>query len=237
MTSTLPKIKETDLYPPIAALLTAQGFTVRGEVAHCDLTAVRGDELVIVELKCSANLEVLIQATARQAATRGVYVALPRPADLRAARWRGVRRLLRRLELGLILVSFTGDAPSVQIAFHPLPYERKTLAKARRGILREIAARSGDFNTGGSTRTKLMTAYREQALQVACLLAAGGPQSPKALRARGAAKNTLGILARNVYGWFTRLDRALYDITPAGHAALEEFAEVAERYREGTVVE
>ncbi len=39
--------KETDLYPPIRDFLTAQGYTVRSEVNHCDITAVRGDELSI----------------------------------------------------------------------------------------------------------------------------------------------------------------------------------------------
>jgi hypothetical protein len=213
-------LRETDLYPPVRDFLLAQGFTVRGEVAHCDLAAVRGEELILIELKRSLTLTLLAQAARRQRVCPSVYVAVPRPPDLR--RWKrqqkDVLHLLRRLELGLLLVS----AAHVDIVFHPLPAERRVQGAGRRAVLREVAARSVDGNLGGSTRRKLLTAYREQALLVACALESG-PATPKALRARGTGPKTLAILYRNVYGWFTRVDRGLYALTPAGQAALAEF--------------
>ena len=50
-------MRETELYPPVKAFLEARGYAVKGEVAACDLVAVRGDEApVIAELKTSFTL-------------------------------------------------------------------------------------------------------------------------------------------------------------------------------------
>ncbi|HYD31748.1 MAG TPA: hypothetical protein VEB64_12975, partial [Azospirillaceae bacterium] len=53
---------ESELYAPIKSFLENQGYTVRGEVAACDLVAVRGDEPpVIVELKLKFSLPLVLQ--------------------------------------------------------------------------------------------------------------------------------------------------------------------------------
>jgi hypothetical protein len=219
---------ETELYAPVRDYLLAQGYTVRGEVGGCDLTAVKGDDLVIVELKVRANLALLVQAAHRQRAADAVYVALPRPAKP-SREWRGLRHLLRRLEIGLLLVSQDAPRRRVEIAFHPLPYTRQRRAPQRRAILREMAGRSGDYNEGGSSRRKLMTAYRENAIHIACCLERFGPLTPAQLRALGTGQKTLGIVSRNVYGWFARVDRGLYALAAACEMAA--FPEVAAQYR------
>ena len=49
-----PRIRESDLYPPLKRFLEAQGYAVKGEVNDCDAVAVRGgEEPVVVELKVS----------------------------------------------------------------------------------------------------------------------------------------------------------------------------------------
>ena len=59
---------EVDLYEPVKAFLTAQGYVVRGEVRGCDLVARRGDEKpVIVELKLRFNLALVLQGIERLA--------------------------------------------------------------------------------------------------------------------------------------------------------------------------
>lgn len=223
---------ETDLYEPLRVYLTAQGYTVRSEVAHCDIAATRGDDLLIIEMKRSLSLALIAQAVERQAITDAVYVAIPRPADV--TRWRGqtrgVFKVLRRLELGLILVAPDPDLP-VEVVFHPLPSERRRNRRATRAVLQEMARRSGDFNAGGSCRRKLVTAYREQAIHVACCLAEHGPLSPRALRALGAGPKTLAILARNVYGWFERVNRGVYALTACGQEELALYPELTARYR------
>jgi hypothetical protein len=95
--------------------------------------------------------------------------------------------------------------------------------------LEEFASRSGDDNTGGSTRRPLVTVYREQALFIASLLQRFGPMAPKRLRELGAGPKTLSILRSDVYGWFERLDRAFYGLKPAAAAALVRYVDVVER--------
>lgn len=65
-----------------------------------------------------------------------------------------------------------------------------------------------------------MTAYRQQALACAAALAEG-PKRPRDLRP-GAPK-AASILRRNVYGWFLRAERGVYDLTEAGRLALERW--------------
>ncbi len=224
-------IRESDLYGPIRDYLVAQGYTVRGEVKDCDITAVKGDDLIIIELKRAFGASLLVQAAQRQRATDSVYVALPRPdGGICTHRWRGVTHLFRRLELGLILVVFGGRTPYVEVVFHPLPYERRKVGKHKRAILTEIAGRSGDFNEGGTTRRKRLTAYRENALRIACCLDRHGSMSPRQLRELGTGPKTLSILSGNVYGWFERVERAVYRITQQGRDDLKVYPQVVRRF-------
>lgn len=222
--------RETDLYPPVRDYLLAQGYAVRSEVLGCDITATRGEDLVVIELKRAFSLDLLVQATRRQKFTDSVYVAIPRPDDLGGKKWRGIQHLLRRLELGLLLVSFSVRPARVEVAFHPIPFDRKKYVASRRAVLREIAGRSEDHNIGGSTRRKLVTAYRENALRIAYLLNRHGPQAPKALAALGAGPKTRDILYQNVYGWFERIDRGVYALSPAGATALEEYVDLVAQF-------
>ena len=66
-----------------------------------------------------------------------------------------------------------------------------------------------------------MTAYRQQALTCAASLAEG-PRRTSDLRA--AVPNAPSILLRNWYGWFTRIERGLYGLTPEGIVALARWA-------------
>src|SRR5882757_3904956 len=96
------KASEVDLYEPVKAFLTAQGYVVRGEVRGCDLVARRGDEKpVIVELKLRFNLALVLQGIERLALTDLVYLAVPRQVGRRretvSADDRAVRKLCRML--------------------------------------------------------------------------------------------------------------------------------------------
>lgn len=223
--------RETDLYDPVRKFLSAQGYTVRGEVVGCDVAATRNGELVVVELKRSITTALLMQAAERQKLADTVYVAVVRPENMgRGSRWKGLSHLLRRLELGLMIVSFTGRNPRVEVVFDPKPYKRPHNARKRHRVLAEMEGRSADHNIGGSNRRKLLTAYREQALFLAHCLDRLGPLSPRALRALGAGPKTLPILYHNVYGWFEHVGRALYDVGPSGRAALKDHPELAEHF-------
>ncbi|MBE2215618.1 MAG: hypothetical protein IAE82_17230 [Opitutaceae bacterium] len=223
-------LRETDLYAPVRDFLAAQGFTVRAEVHRCDVAATRGEDLVIVELKVALSLELLAQAVRRQRLTDTVYLAVPRPATrAQEERLRAMRPLLRRLELGLLVVDLGAAPASVSVAVQPQPVQRRREIKARRALLQELAARTGDDNAGGSTRRPLVTVYREQALFIAVALHRLGAMAPKRLRELGAGPKTLSILRSDVYGWFERVGHALYALKPAGVEALIRYADVVAR--------
>ena len=79
--------REDQLYPPVKALLQAQGYEVKGEVGAADVMARRGgEEPVIVELKLRFSLSLFHQAIARQSVTDLVYIAVPRPKGRQAKR-------------------------------------------------------------------------------------------------------------------------------------------------------
>jgi hypothetical protein len=227
------KLAETDLYAPVRDYLIEQGYTVRSEVKHCDITASRDDELVIIELKLRFNLELLYQATDRQKLSDSVYVAFPRPAKMgRGTRWKDVKRLLKRLGLGLILVSFERRKPHVEVAFHPVMAPRRKNPRARKAVIREMEGRSVDKNLGGSTGRKLLTAYRETALRIATCLDMLDTASPKELRALGTGPRTQAILYNDVYGWFERVGHARYGLRQAGRDALGKYPELIEQIRD-----
>jgi hypothetical protein len=65
-----------------------------------------------------------------------------------------------------------------------------------------------------------MTAYRQQALACAAALAKT-PARPRDLKP--AMPDAPKILLRNVYGWFTRVERGLYALSDSGRAALAQW--------------
>ena len=166
------KLLEVDLYKPIQKHFLKQGYTVNGEVHDCDLTAVKNNELVIVELKLNLNIELLLQATRRQRLTDLVYIAIPKPKRMSRKRWNDVIQLVKKLELGLITVSFTTKRRNLEFVTHPEPLDhKKSKVQNRRkkaALLKEIEGRSADYNIGGSNKSKIMTAYKENSIQIAC---------------------------------------------------------------------
>jgi hypothetical protein len=214
---------ETSLYAPVKAFLESQGYTVKGEIWRCDVMATRGDEPpVIVELKTALTLELVLQGIDRLNLSDAVYLAVPAPRGASLLFDRRFRKLLRRVGLGLLVVHAAGK---VEAILDPLPY-RPRINKRRTGrLLGEFHRRAGDPNAGGTShRVKIVTAYRQEALRVASVLATRGPQRPAVLRLDAEAPNAGKILLDDVYGWFERVERGVYAITPAGHAGLKAFA-------------
>lgn len=227
------ELLEKDLYEPVKNYLEALGYEVKGEVKNCDITALRDGELIVVELKRGFTLELIYQAMDRQRIADGVYVAVPLPKrGYWAPHIREMEALCRRLELGLIFVGFSlGGKPQVDVAVHPKEASQPRRDKKRRlAVIREHESRTGSSNTGGVTRKKILTAYKEQALLTARILRDNGPLRANEVKKAGGPANTTSILSRNVLGWFSRElspDRRtyLYRVTRAGLAALEEYQE------------
>jgi hypothetical protein len=206
---------ESDLYAPVKAMLEGQGYVVKGEVRGCDVVGVRGDEPpVIVELKQSFGLGLVLQGIDRLQLTEQVYLAV----GAWPKRWRDMRKLCRRLGLGLMVVS----GKRVEVVLDPVPYRPRLNKRRTALLLGEHAKRHGDPNRGGSTRTPIVTAYRQEALRCAALLHANGPMTVAALRQD--APNAAKILQRDYYGWFQRVERGTYALSPAGTQGLARFA-------------
>ena len=212
-------MREADLYPPVKAFLEGQGYTVKSEIGHLDVLAVRGDEPpVVVELKPSFSLALVLQGVERQSLFDHVYLAVYHGPKGWGARYKDILRLCRRLGLGLLAVHLTPQ-PRVEAHLDPGPYAPRLNTTKSARLLREFERRVGDPNTGGTTGIKRMTAYRQDALRCAAHLAAQGPSSPaQILRATGVAK-AASILRADHYGWFERTARGIYALTPAGAAS------------------
>ncbi len=231
---------ETELYAPVKRWLEARGYAVRGEVRGCDVVAVRDGEPwpVVVELKKRFNLSLFLQAVERRAMTPYVYVAAERSDRKNAFALSELRRLCGLLGVGLLTVKLYKRKPAlVELHCEPAaPGEAgvfgaaggppKTPGRRTARVLDEFRERSGDYNAGGVTGRKLVTAYREKALRCAEALHTHGPLAPRQVRDLIASDMARAILARNVYGWFRRVSRGVYALTPAGERALGEFADV-----------
>ncbi len=212
-------MSETALYPPIKAFLEAQGYTVKAEVNSCDVVAMReGDTPLIVELKIGLTLQLFYQAMDRLALTDTVYIAIARPK--RAVPPDAVR-LCKRLGLGLIVVAKSGG---VEVLADPTPYAPRQQTKRKTALLKEFRNRQGDPNTGGSTRTKLMTAYKQDALRCLSLLHHHGPTRVVDVRKQTQIERAASILRSDYYGWFVKQARGIYAITETGTSAIEVFA-------------
>jgi hypothetical protein len=210
---------ESDLYAPVKALLEGQGYSVKGEVKGCDVVAVRGGEPpVIVELKRAFGIAVVLQGVSRLAISDHVYLAVGAwPNNIR-----NVRKLCRRLGLGLIVV-MKGHADVLLDPELPVVRVRKDKRKLGR-LLGEHVRRVGDPNRGGSSsRVPLMTAYRQEALRCARFLARNGQMTVAAIRRAADAPKAAKILSADHYGWFERTRRGVYALTPKGHEGLATY--------------
>jgi hypothetical protein len=231
-----PKLTETDLYRPVHDFLAEQGYSVQGEVRKCDVAALKGEELVVVELKLQLNAAVLAQAARRQEIANAVYIAIPRPPNLRTWRTRAAAQLylVRRLELGLLLVSPRArKGPPVTVEQPLLILDRVKNGKLRKTVLREVKRRAGDFNEGGSVRRKLVSSHRETAIHIACCLERFGPLSVADLRRLGTGPHTRSILTESAHieGWFKAALDGTYTLKPQGEAGLQDHSQAAEYYR------
>lgn len=261
---------EAELYAPLKKFFEQHGYTVKGEVRNCDLVGIKesDNEPLIVEMKKTFNLALLLQGVERLKMSTCVYLAVEKSRTKKGAvnqRWSELRGLCQRLGLGLITVTFfKTKAPFVEVLCTPSAWADVRRAPKRKDrLLAEFRERSGDYNTGGVTRAKLMTAYREKALRVAAALrqacreeeAAAAEEktpaaakrsqksappkpgvSPAALRDRCGVGSAAAILQNNYYGWFLRVSRGRYMLTEAGVQALNEYAAVLESHHDANAL-
>lgn len=226
---------EKDLFHPIKMYFESFGYVCDGEVADMDLYMEKDDQTVCVELKLSLDFRAVQQAALRQKVCDTVFIGIPRPRNLRSASFRDKLYLLKRLGIGLLLVSpRTG---SVEVANEPVVRElslfQQRNGKKRQEVTEEFRKRKTKSNTGGVTHTRLMTSYREEALLVAdALFSLNGEADTVSIRNLSGVKKSTAILYNNYYGWFESVNRGTYRLTKDGRNALAEYASTLESLKQ-----
>ncbi len=216
---------ETDLHEPVKTYFEDLGFDVQAEVKNCDLVATsKHGELIVIELKTGVNLPLLVQATARQAITPHVYIAVPQKS-YRRKQWQGIQRVVKQLGLGLLVVAMTPLRTTVSEYFAPTEM-RKTTKRKRTAVLNEVQQRISSYNTGGMSRNEIMTAYKQNAILIACFLEKLGQTSAANLKKLGMPDNTRAILADNHYGWFKRVERGVYALDQGADDAPKKYPDL-----------
>ena len=220
MSSVKTKPRETDLYAPVKGFLEEQGYVVKSEVGAADVVAVRGAEApVIVELKLGFSLTLVHQCVARLGVTDDVYMAVatgkgkPFQKSLK-----NMTKLARRLGIGLLTIRLRDQL--VQVHCDPGPYVPRKNKKREGQLLKEFARRVGDPNDGGQTRGGLITAYRQDAMKLALhLFEIGASKGADVARETGVERATT-MMRDDHYGWFEKVDKGVYGLTPKGAEAV-----------------
>jgi hypothetical protein len=239
MSNAIAHYKETDLHAPVAKWLENQGCHVQAEVKDIDLVGIYKEELSIaVELKKNLNLEVIGQAVERQTRADVVYIAVIEQKQMkRKKRFKSTVNILKRLNIGLLLIDFLeNDLPAVVTPYllpdYPCDTKRlkRPVASKKKKMLEEFKARKLSVNTGGSTRQKTMTVYKENMYEMARQIQQLEIAAPKALLIEGMnASAVRNALQKNYYGWFVRVERGKYQLTALGKKALEDFEQMYAR--------
>lgn len=225
-------MQETDLYQPVKDFFEAEGYEVKAEINGCDVVANKDDApTVIIELKVNFSLELVLQGIERQKLSDDVYLAVPKPdTPTKRKNWRKRQRALihlcRRLGVGLLLIDIEATSSrSVNVLLDPAPYQpRKNTGKQTR-LQKEFIERVGDPNTGGITKTKIITAYRQDAIRCAEILSGGNALKVAEIKTATEVGRVASILQNNHYGWFERVSRGVYKLTEHGEVALRHYKE------------
>jgi len=212
----------------VKTYFAALGYEVKGEVGAADMVCVphKGDDdPVIIELKTGFTLSLFHQAINRQSMTDQVYIAVPRKSG--KAAMTSIRRnkmLCRRLGLGLITVRMKDAA--VVVHCEPKPFTPRKIKARKTKLLSEFESRHGDPNMGGMTSSGMMTSYRQGALRCAKVLHDEGACKAAYVAKMAGFDKARNCMAANHYGWFEKIDRGVYGLTPAGATALEDHEEL-----------
>lgn len=222
----MEKFKEKDLFVPIKNYFELFGYICDGEVEDIDLYMEKGEECVAVELKQTLDFKAVQQAALRQKIVDHVFIGIFKPKDLNSGSFQDKIYLLKRLGIGLIVVS--KRSKMVEVVSEPVVTEldvfKSRNKRYKRALSEEFQRRKTKSNTGGVTGTKLITSYREEALLVLdALLTLGGEASTKEIRALCQVPKTTQILYNNHYGWFKKKGKGIYEVTAVGIHAVEEF--------------
>ncbi|MFV0441169.1 MAG: DUF2161 family putative PD-(D/E)XK-type phosphodiesterase [Lachnospirales bacterium] len=232
---TKDKIYEKDLFPPLKRYFEKQGYKVNAEVKDCDIVITKDDYIGVIEMKLALNITLVHQALQRLAITENVYMAVKKPKKNYFKERVKMIRLAKRLNIGLIVVhpKQKFDDTSVEILYQPQDTKSKTTKNTEK-ILKEIKGRRLDTNVAGVTQTKVLTAYRDISIRIACICEAYTVVNNAFLTDYFGIEKGYFVVYNNFYGYFTMLGKGDYGISDKGLQALnsKEFEKLVALYRE-----
>jgi len=218
-------MREADLYAPVKAFLTRQGFDVKGEVGAADVVARRGDDIVVVELKLGFSLALFHQGIDRLGLTDVVYLAVPLKTGKPSAKaLKENIKMARRLGLGVLTVRPRDGFVEVQA--EPGPYAPRKSKKKTARLVKAFDRLEGDPNQGGATRHGLVTGYRQDALKCARFLAVHGASKGAQVKEWAEVPRATTIMRNDHYGWFRRVGLGTYELTPEGQKGIADWGDV-----------
>lgn len=225
-------MKESELFEPVKAFFTDDGYSGDGEVGGIDIYLEKDGLSTAVELKKTLDFRSVQQAALDQKICDFVYIAIVKPKNLYSAAGKDKIYLLKRLGIGLLCVS--PRTKTVEVVTDPVVSEisnfQKNHGSRTASIKAEFKKRKIRANTGGVNRTGLMTSYREDTLLVLLALdTLGGQARTKQIREMTNIPKSTKILYDNYYGWFENVSKGEYEITDAGRKALEQYADTVKK--------
>lgn len=216
---------EKDMYESIKKYLVTLGYKVKAEVLNTDITAIKDEEILVIEMKKTLNTRVIYQGCKRQQICDYVYLAILKPTlkIKYSSQFKEKVHILRRLQLGLIFVDI--DSDSIETFLDPKNFVFRQNKIKKRKLLKEFEQRVTSFNVGGVTKTKIITAYREKAIRIAYYLSKEQLKL-KDLKILTKDSTCSSLLQKNYYGWFERVERGTYCLTEIGQNDLIKYEQV-----------
>ncbi|MFT6296134.1 MAG: hypothetical protein ACJATW_002425 [Glaciecola sp.] len=222
-------MKESDLYLPLKTFLEKQDYDVKAEVKNCDVVAIKkiaGNEKAspptIIELKLTLNLEVILQAVDRLKLSPIIYIGVPNSCS--ALKKNNRRRIIKLLKmLGIGLVAINPKRKTTQVIADPTTYQPRQSKPRQQRLIDEFVARAGDPNLGGaSTSAGRMTAYKQQAIEIANYLNKHGATKASDIARILEIPKSRAVVYDNYYGWFENVSRGVYDLSDLGKTLVHE---------------
>ncbi|MFV0520136.1 MAG: DUF2161 family putative PD-(D/E)XK-type phosphodiesterase [Lachnospirales bacterium] len=234
MTKDKEQIYEKDLFPIIKDYFEKKGYKVNAEVRNCDVVVQKENYFAIIELKLALNITLIHQALNRLTITENVYIAIKKPKKNYFKERQKMLRLVKRLNIGLIVINPDIKENKLEILFNPKDIDT-TPPKTKKGELvkKEISGRKLDLNKGGVNKTKLLTAYKDLSIRIACICEIYTIVNVKFLKENFDIDNAYSILYNNFHGYFIRYGNGDYGISDKGLTALndENIKALADIYR------
>lgn len=220
------KPKESDLYLPIKHFLNKLDYEVKGEIKSCDIVAIKGNEIIVIELKLTLNITLLLQSIDRFSLTDIVYIAIPKQSTIFKNKKKQVKKLVARLGLGLIVVDIQKTKKYVEVIHDPKDYSPAINKRQKIALLKEFNQRQGDPQKGGSTTKKAgLTAYRQRCIRIATYLINNKYAKGMDIKSAIDEPQATAMLNKNYYNWFNKTQRGVYELSQQGQKELPYWQE------------